>query len=259
MTDNRWASPAGYEQNPPTVRYRIRECLTPYARTSIDIAWLTKAPPPTDYELGKVVERTTQSLRDDRRAASYLSLNAADQLFADLIAQLVQQACGYFYLPPDEYEPLEGVVFDWCGVPHCGHALSAHRTASCATCERDACSHGDCPNISDDCRVLGMWEHDYRPHAVSDDEVRERIHRLDKGENTREAERTSKRSYPISELPWDQQRALIEQVERLKRKWAFEIIGEVEESPSVPVPTVETTADWPYHETPFTDGQPVPG
>ena len=62
--------------------------------------------------------------------------------------------------------------------------------------------------------------------VVSDDEVRERIHRLDKGENTREAERTAKRSYPISELPWDQQRALVEQVERLKREWCFELLGE---------------------------------
>lgn len=151
MTQNRWASPEGFESRPPAVRYRIRDAAT-----------------------GQVVERRTQDLRDSGRGRYFVSLHSLDQDFAGEIVQLVQRACGYFYLSPDEYRPLEGV-----------------------------------PDV-----------------VVSDDEVRERIHRLDKGENTREAERTAKKAYPITELPWDQQRALIEQVERLKRDWGFEIIGE---------------------------------
>lgn len=62
---------------------------------------------------------------------------------------------------------------------------------------------------------------------VTDDEVRARIARLDAGENAREAERMHLKRYPLTDLPWDQQRALVEQIERLKREWAFEIVGEI--------------------------------
>ena len=61
---------------------------------------------------------------------------------------------------------------------------------------------------------------------ISDDEVRARIARLEQGENVREAERTSLEYYPIGELPFDQQRALIERIEEHKQHWQFEIIGE---------------------------------
>ena len=61
--------------------------------------------------------------------------------------------------------------------------------------------------------------------VVPDDDVRARIERLDGGENTREAERTQLRRYPLAELPFDQQRALVEQIEALKRVWRFEILG----------------------------------
>ena len=61
---------------------------------------------------------------------------------------------------------------------------------------------------------------------LSDDEVSERIARLEQGENVREAERTGLEYYPLAELPFDQQRALIERVEAHKQQWAFEIIGE---------------------------------
>ena len=81
-------------------------------------------------------------------------------------------------------------------------------------------------------------EDDYQPLEgvadvrVTDDEVRTRIARLEQGENVREAERTGLEYYPLSDLPFDQQRALIEQIEALKRRWGFEILGEVEEEPA---------------------------
>ena len=61
---------------------------------------------------------------------------------------------------------------------------------------------------------------------LTDDEVRERIARLEQGENVREAERTGLEYYPLAELPFDQQRALIERIEVHKEQWAFEIVGE---------------------------------
>jgi hypothetical protein len=64
--------------------------------------------------------------------------------------------------------------------------------------------------------------------VVSDGEVRARIERLDGGENTREAARTRLSRYPLTDLPFDQQRALVEQIEVLKREWQFEILGPVE-------------------------------
>ena len=63
---------------------------------------------------------------------------------------------------------------------------------------------------------------------ISDDEVAARVARLEQGENVREAERTRKEFYPLTELPWDQQRALVEQIEALKQRWAFAILGEAE-------------------------------
>jgi hypothetical protein len=70
--------------------------------------------------------------------------------------------------------------------------------------------------------------------VVSDDEVTERVRRLDLGENTRETLRVArfslvmKNRYPLQELPWSQQRALVEQLLDLKRRWQVEIIGEDE-------------------------------
>ena len=56
--------------------------------------------------------------------------------------------------------------------------------------------------------------------------MRERIARLEQGENVREAERTGLEYYPLAELPFDQQRALVERIEDHKQRWAFEILGE---------------------------------
>ena len=62
---------------------------------------------------------------------------------------------------------------------------------------------------------------------ISDADVAARIHRLDYGENFREADRTKMARYPLSDLPFDQQRALVEQIEDLKRVVGFAIIGPI--------------------------------
>lgn len=64
--------------------------------------------------------------------------------------------------------------------------------------------------------------------VISDAAVIERIRRIEQGENRREAMRTKKEYYRLSELPWEQQRALVEQIEDLKRTWGFEFVGEAE-------------------------------
>ena len=56
--------------------------------------------------------------------------------------------------------------------------------------------------------------------------MRERIARLEQGENVRESERTGLEYYPLAELPFDQQRALVERIEDHKQRWAFAILGE---------------------------------
>lgn len=62
--------------------------------------------------------------------------------------------------------------------------------------------------------------------VISDTAVRERIRRINKGENTREAQRVGQAFYDLETLPFKEQRALIEQIEKLKKDWAFEILGE---------------------------------
>ena len=84
----------------------------------------------------------------------------------------------------------------------------------------------------DDYAPMGGWE----PSTASDDEVKARIRRLNLGENTREAERVGRHAYPLDELPWAQQRALIEQIDRLKAKWQFEIVGENDTAVEAPAP-----------------------
>ena len=147
---NQWAQPDGYEDHPPTVRYRIRG------------------------PSGRVVERRTAVAFDSGRRRYYHALAPEDQPFGDAIVRLIQGACSYFCAPDEEYEPLDGA-----------------------------------PDI-----------------RLSDSEVAARIERLERGENTREAERTGLQYYPLTELPFDQQRALVEQIEALKQHWQFEMIGE---------------------------------
>ena len=72
--------------------------------------------------------------------------------------------------------------------------------------------------------------------VVSDDEVRDRINRLENGENRRESigynEREARTGlvwpldyFRLSDLPWDQQRALVEQLLAYRRECGFEIVG----------------------------------
>jgi hypothetical protein len=63
--------------------------------------------------------------------------------------------------------------------------------------------------------------------AITDDEVRESIRRLDLGENKREADRTFKPRFVLSELPWTEQRSLIERLYALRREFQFEKLGPV--------------------------------
>jgi hypothetical protein len=65
---------------------------------------------------------------------------------------------------------------------------------------------------------------------VTDTEIDRRIAQIDLGENTREAKRTAKQRYPISELPYDQQRALIENLDALAHEFGFSKIVAPEES-----------------------------
>ena len=86
--------------------------------------------------------------------------------------------------------------------------------------------------IQSACAYFYATDHEYEPIEgipdirVSDGDVRERIARLEQGENVREAERTGLEYYPLAELPFDQQRALVERIEDHKQRWAFEILGE---------------------------------
>ena len=61
--------------------------------------------------------------------------------------------------------------------------------------------------------------------VLTDGEVRESIHRLDLGENKREADRIGKARYVLTDLPWTQQRALVEQLYALRREFGFEKLG----------------------------------
>lgn len=165
MIENTWASPAGYEAEPPRVRYRIRSRLT-------------------NGTPGAVVERRTQAAYDHTVQAHFHSLAPLDQHFGDKITELIQRACGYFSKDDNDYDPLPPT--DWVG--------------------------------------------------LTDFEVGDRIYRLDRGENAREALRTSMERYVLADLPHEQQRHLIEHIEILKHQWAFEILGEVQ--PDDPEPPV---------------------
>jgi len=63
--------------------------------------------------------------------------------------------------------------------------------------------------------------------VISDEQVQEAIQNLDLGENKREADRTAKPRYVLSDLPWNEQRALIERLYALRRKFEFEKLGPV--------------------------------
>ena len=148
-----------------------------------------------DHQSGKIAERVTEMTYDFYTHSTHHALAEADQHIANEVAHLIETACRYFHAPDEEYVPLGGV-----------------------------------PSI-----------------VISDAEVLARIERLDKGENTRELIGTNVRrrnsgyteaemlkAYPLVDLPWDQQRALVEQIEEFKAEWAFEWIGEAEDMPAGP-------------------------
>lgn len=60
---------------------------------------------------------------------------------------------------------------------------------------------------------------------VSDEQVAESVRRLDLGENKREADRTGKPRYVLTDLPWAEQRSLVERLYALRREFAFEKLG----------------------------------
>lgn len=86
--------------------------------------------------------------------------------------------------------------------------------------------------------------------TISDEEVLARCERLDQGENTREAERLNMTRYPLTDLPLSQQRALVEQVEKIKQDWQFSILGE---EPATP-PTDGSALNYGYADAPSTAG-----
>lgn len=61
--------------------------------------------------------------------------------------------------------------------------------------------------------------------VLTDEQVRTSIERLDLGENKREADRVGKVRYVLTDLPWQRQRALIEQLYALRREFGFEKLG----------------------------------
>lgn len=201
---NRWADPAGSATRPPRAKYRIR-----------------------DAESGEVVERMTSLMADSatRRGAYFHSLDHRDLHMAKGARSILQRACAYFKEPDDaKYEPLEGVAFDWCGLPHCRHEREHHNGGACQLCEVEYCK-GD-EGEDEECLQRPMWEHAFVRYAVTDADVRERIERIDLGENSREADRMGLKRFPLQELPWDQQRALIEQMAAFYREWCFEWLGD---------------------------------
>ena len=70
--------------------------------------------------------------------------------------------------------------------------------------------------------------------VVTDNEVRASIRTLDLGENTREAVRTRSPRFVLTDLPWRQQRALVEQLWALREKWRFRRLGPARALPEAP-------------------------
>jgi hypothetical protein len=80
--------------------------------------------------------------------------------------------------------------------------------------------------IEDACRYF--WQRpvpDYfgcpEVEGISDDDIERRVKGFDTGENTREARRTMKKQFALTDLPKDRQRALVERIERIKRQYEF--------------------------------------
>lgn len=86
--------------------------------------------------------------------------------------------------------------------------------------------------------------------GLSDDEVRARIKALDRGENTREADRTKQARYPLAVMPLPRQRALIERIERIKARWQFRKLTD-EEAAALGAPIGQPPrGHYPWYPTP---------
>jgi hypothetical protein len=96
--------PLGYAVGEPPQRYRIREIVRPQ---SFDTRSQLRGSVDPEYELGDVIERFTVVTCDPLNHRYYHSLHESDQLFADLCARLIQEACRWFY--DRTWEPLSGV------------------------------------------------------------------------------------------------------------------------------------------------------
>lgn len=100
--------------------------------------------------------------------------------------------------------------------------------------------------------TLTPAEFDGWPEAnLGDAAIRTRIHRINRGENERERDRVNEykdgakvKSYPLDELPWQRQRALIERIEQHKANYSFEIIGEAETAPDASESIVVDESWW---------------
>ncbi len=61
--------------------------------------------------------------------------------------------------------------------------------------------------------------------VVSDADVRARIDRMQGGNLKREARRTNLEQYPLHDLPFEDQRALVSNIEALKATWKYKKMG----------------------------------
>ena len=97
--------PAGYSQDDPPQRYRIRQVVRP---APFGTRYLIRGTTDPEYELGEVVERVTKTACDPVNGTYYHALQEADQLYADLCTREIQEACRWFYDPT--WTPLAGVA-----------------------------------------------------------------------------------------------------------------------------------------------------
>lgn len=96
--------PGGYPANEPPQRYRIREVVSPQAPT---VRYMIRGTDDPEYRLGPVREHLTTIAFDPVNHRFYHALAESDQLFADLCARVVQEACRWFFDPG--WEPMTGV------------------------------------------------------------------------------------------------------------------------------------------------------
>ena len=189
--DNKWADPAGAGddvKNTMPVRYMIRD-----GGPNGNLVVHETVPSRNFFRLG---------LNAEPAMGVFHAMAAEDQAYSDATVDLIQEACEYFFIPP------EGINV----------AVPAPATEN---------ADGDTDVVVERKHYTRMIGAELDP-PITDDEVLLRIDRLNRGENTREADRTRMAQYPLTDLPWRLQRTLIERITELQRAWGFEILGEVD-------------------------------